>query len=190
MKKFLFLFVVLISVLSCDKDEDSTPFYIRPDAKILIKPAQLDLYKSDSTHLSPLEIVKQTALTHFYNISTFGDQPVYGGGFNPEQRDTLSNPPCLKRWATDLINRDGNNNYYLVPDYIYATDLVFVRSLSGIADTIAYTPNAVMRQMESDIKAALANQDTTLAYEVFNNSFIFIPITGAEWRELKAQGAN
>jgi hypothetical protein len=41
--------------------------------------------------------------------------------------------------------------------------------------------------MESDIKDALAAQDTVLAYQVFNNRFTFTPITGSEWRALKAQ---
>jgi hypothetical protein len=187
MKKILFVLSIVIFLFACKKEEPGKRFHLSPNATIKIKPSSSFLKNGSTGHLSDLEIVKQCVGISFYNIPTYGNQSV-NCGFSDTQRDTLSDPPCLKRWATDLINVDGSGKYYLVPDLIYATDLVFFRAVgNNVRDTIAYTPNAVMRQMESDIKDALAAKDTILAYNVFNNSMKFTPITGAEWRALKAQ---
>jgi hypothetical protein len=182
MKKLLFVLSVLL-ILSCQKEEVNT-FHLAPNAQVKIKPASSFLRSGSTQHLSDKEIVKQCVMISCYNIPTFGNQAV-DAGFSDSQRDTLSNPPCLKRWATDLINYDISNGYYLVPDFIYATDLVFCRVVNNKRDTIAYTPNAIIKQMEADIKDALSKQDTVLAYNVFNNNFTFTPITGSEWRALK-----
>ena len=185
MKNILLILSVLL-LFACKKEESNNGFYLAPNATVKIKPASSFLRSGSTQHLSDKEIVKQCVMISFYNIPTFGNQAA-DTGFSDSQRDSLSNPPYLKRWATDLINVDGSGKYYLVPDFIYATDLVFCRVYNNKRDTIAYTPNAVIKQMEIDIKAALAAKDTALAYTVFNNRFTFTPITGAEWRALKAQ---
>lgn len=183
MKNIIYLLLVVF-LFSCEKEPVNPPFKIAANATVKIKPAGL---KSASTgHLTDKEIVEQCVMISFYNIPTFGNQDV-NIGFSESQREVTSNPPYLKRWATDLLNDAGSEGiYYLVPDLIYATDIVFCRALpNNVRDTIAYTPNSVMKQMEIDIKAALAANDTTLAYDVFNNSMRFTAITGAEWRALK-----
>jgi hypothetical protein len=121
--KNLFLFLSVILLFSCEKD-DNKGFHLSPNATVKIKPASWFLKNGSTEHLSDLEIVKQCVLISFYNISEFGNQAV-DCGFADSQRDTLSTPPYLKRWATDLINVDGFGKYYLVPDFIYATDLVY-----------------------------------------------------------------
>lgn len=184
MKNILLLCLSLL-LFSCEKDPDPG-FRISKNATVKIKPAS-NLKSASTQHLTDKEIVEQCVLISFYNIPTFGNQDT-NIGFSESQRDVTSNPPYLKRWATDLINVDGFGKYYLVPDLIYATDLVYCRALpNNVRDTIAYTPNATMRKMELDIKASLAANDTIQAYEVFNNGMRFTPITGAEWRALKAQ---
>ena len=190
MKKLLFLVLLVATLVACDKeDEKADKFFIKPDAMILIKPAQNTTTTKiiSSEHLSAKEIVKQSVMIVFYNKEMYGNQPL-DIGFSDMQRDTTSNPPMLKRWATDLINRDGEGNYYLVLDLITGENFVFCRVINNTRDTIAYTPNAVIRKMEQDIYTALTQQDTTLAYEVFNNGFTFTPITGEEWQALKKQG--
>ena len=199
----MLLLALPVLLISCKKESDEKPadrFFINENATVNIKPAEGTYKKAkarfEATHISAVEIVKQTVGISFQNVSTFGNQAV-DAGFSAVQRDTLSNPPMLKRWATDLINRDGFDKYYLVPDFLYGEDIIFFRAIDGgtdymgkpckIRDTIAYTPNAVMRQIEADVKAALANKDTVLAYKAFN-SWTFTPITGAEWRALKKQG--
>ncbi|MEG1936930.1 MAG: hypothetical protein RR132_05245 [Rikenellaceae bacterium] len=55
-------------------------------------------------------------------------------------------------------------------------------------DTCAYIPNAVMIEAEKNIKAAYARGDYAACYKLFDTALTFYPITGAEWRALKAQG--
>lgn len=184
MKNILFFCLSILVFLSCEKEPVNPPFHIAANATVKIKPSGL---KSASTaHLTDKEIVEQCILISFYNIAIYGNKAT-NIGFSESQRDVTSNPPYLKRWATDLINVDGFGKYYLVPDLITATDIVYCRVINNKRDTIAYTSNSVMKQMELDIKTALAANDTIKAYEVFNNGMRFTAITGAEWRALKAQ---
>lgn len=184
MKNTLFLCLLsLLFLVSCEKEPVNPPFHIAQNATVKIKPSGL---KSASVgHLSDKEIVEQCVMISLYNIPLYGNQAA-DCGFSESQRDVTSNPPYLKRWATDLINIDGFGKYYLVPDLITATDIVYCRVVNNKRDTVAYTSNEVMRKMEADIKAALAANDTIQAYEVFNNGMRFTAITGAEWRALKA----
>lgn len=188
MKPILNVILAVLITTACNKGDDPKPadnFYIKPNAMVNIKPSAGVVIKS-SNHLTALEIVKQTIGISFQNIVFFGNQSV-NCGFSEPQRDTISNPPMLHRWATDLINIDGFDNYYLVPDFMDAEDIVFFRVINSKRDTIAYTPNSVMKQIQNDVRSALSNKDTTLAYKAFN-SWTFTPITGLEWRELKKQG--
>lgn len=57
-------------------------------------------------------------------------------------------------------------------------------------DTIAYIPNKVGIKAEKNIKEAYANGDYITCYELFKKAYTFYPITGAEWRALKAQGVE
>lgn len=55
-------------------------------------------------------------------------------------------------------------------------------------DTIAYIPNTILREAEKNIKEAYAQGDYETCYKLFDTALSFYPITGAEWRALKAQG--
>ena len=57
-------------------------------------------------------------------------------------------------------------------------------------DTIAYIPNSVMQDLEQRITAAYDAGDYATCYRLFEDAFVFTPITGAEWLELKAEGKN
>lgn len=57
-------------------------------------------------------------------------------------------------------------------------------------DTLGYIPNAVVRKAEADIKAAFNAKDYDECMRLFREAYVFIPITGPEWRELKAKGEN
>lgn len=183
--KNILIFCLSLLLFSCEKDQDPG-FRISPNATIKIKPSNSVIKSASTQHLTDKEIVEQCVMISFYNIPIYGNQAA-DAGFSESQRDIISTPPYLKRWATDLINVDGSGNYYLVPDLITATDIVYCRVFNNKRDTIAYTSNATMRKMELDIKASLAANDTIQAYEVFNNGMRFTPITGAEWRALKSQ---
>lgn len=190
MKKLLFI-VSAIFLFACEET-----FQLDPNAMISIKPASgawnspAQRVKSTDQHLSALEIVKQTNKLSFYNVGLFGNQAV-DRGFSQAQRDTISEIPALKMFGTDIINQKGE----YTPEFIEGSDCVLVRIINPgmhneIIDTVAYIPNSVLRLAETQIKAAYAAQDNEEVYRIFNNAFTFIPITGTEWRALKANNEN
>ena len=188
MKKLLFVAVMAIVLVGCGSKDEPKVFKLDPNAMISIRPATGAwkapyFVKTTDSHLSALEIVKQTAGISFQNLPLFGNQSV-DAGFANSQKDTISNPPCLKMWGTSIISQQG----LYVPDFIESTDLVFCRTSPtnyGKRDTVAYIPNAVLRAAELQIKTALEAKDTTAVYRIFNEAFTFTPITGTEWKNLK-----
>ena len=197
MKKILFLALVAILFGCKSKDnEPAKPFSIKATDMISIKPAsgvklkvksQSDSTIVDTIHLSALEIVKQSLGISFIHVA---DNSVWSRTFIKAQRDTISTTPKLLMWATDVIGADDALQIAgtLIPDWIEATDVVFQRVLqAGVRDTIAYIPNSTLRTAETSIRTAYANKDIETCYSIFNSAYTFIPITGAEWRVLKAK---
>jgi len=191
MKK-LIIALVAIAFISCGKDEVSKG-QLDPTAMIKIRQAGYaskapsHVKATASTHLSALEIVKQCTQIAFYNVPMFGNTPT-GRGWSPVQRDTASIIPALKMWGTDIINMDGKYDR----GFIEATDLVFQKITNSdkpnmVIDTIAYIPNAVLSSAAVRIEKAYNEQNYTECYHLFDSVFVFTPITGAEWRELKRQ---
>lgn len=183
MKK-LFIITAVISLLIACKGDEPKAFQIKDTDMISIKPASTAMSSKQavksSSHLTALEIVKQTV-----EIRT----PLFGRSFAAEQRDTVSTPPKLLMWATDVITFDGQ----LQTDWITATDVVFVVHpifSNTPCDTIAYIPNSVLRIAETAIRSAYSAKDIDACYTLFNNAYTFTPINGAEWRQLKAIGQN
>lgn len=185
MKKLLFIALVAIAFASCEKDEQS--FKVKATDKISIKAASnvaksaMQKVSSVYAHLSALDIVKKTT-----EISLITNGVIGGRSFASEQRDTISATPKLLMWATDVITLDGK----LQLDFIEATDVVLVHynlNTPTARDTIAYIPNSVIRAAESAIRTAYNAKDIEACYTLFNNAYVFTPITGAEWRALKAQ---
>jgi hypothetical protein len=181
MKRVIFLVMIFVSLAGCKKEDNKGQ--LDPNAMVKIRPA---VTRAEG-HLSALEIVQETGNLKFYNRAIYGDQPV-GIGFADSQRDLVT--PCLKMWGTDIIYQDGS----YVPDFIEAEDCVLQRVHNqGQAgqewiDTIAYIPNAILRSSQVRIKAAYDVGNYTEVYRLFDSTYIFIPITGQEWRALKALG--
>ncbi len=191
MKKLIIIALVAISLFACGKDEVSNG-KLDPSAMISIRqsgyaakaPQKVKAIES-ANHLTALEIVKQCTQIKFYNVAIFGNQSV-GRGFAPVQRDTISATPALKMWGTDIINMDGRYD----ASFIGAEDLVFQKITNAdkpnmVIDTVAYIPNAVLKAANIRIKAAYDVENYTECYRLFDSVFVFTPITGAEWRELK-----
>ena len=55
-------------------------------------------------------------------------------------------------------------------------------------DTIGYIPSAVLNKAKADIKEAFNAEDYDLCSALFEEAFTFLPITGEQWREKKANG--
>lgn len=187
MKKLIILALVAISLFACGKDEPKA-FQVVPNAQISIRPstsvAKVGAMhgKASETHLSNLEIVKQAVGLSGMNVPIFGNQNATWG-FAESQRDTIN--IVLKMWASSIINENG-----YTPEFIEAVDLVVLRTKPNTTDqidTIAYIPNAELREAEALIKAAYKDGDNETVYRLFDEKFRFKAITGAEWRALKAQ---
>ena len=189
MKKTIFLLAIAAIVASCEPNEpkafsikDTDMISIRPVASAANAPQKV---KADDAHLSALEIVKQASSIQYRHNGIKWER-----SFNESQRDTVSTPPKLLMWATDVITLDGD----LQAEFIEATDVLFVTFetifSSAPKDTVAYIPNSVLRAAETSIRAAYEAKDIDECYRLFNEAYTFTPITGAEWRALKANGQN
>ena len=81
--------------------------------------------------------------------------------------------------------RKDNNNVWLNAIGYYDLNLSPVPA--DIFDTIAYVPNKVVRAAEDEIHAAFNSQDYDKCLQLFETAYVFQPITGAQWRALKAK---
>lgn len=143
-------------------------------------------------------------------VKEYQSQKTFG-----EQRDTISDNPALLMFGTDIIDSEGRFNKsflfgrdvvifgvrykgklttygdrhsYQEEDPDNSLDLLIAKQ--GVKDTIAYIPNAVMREAQVRIEKAYNDGNYTEVYRLFHETFRFRPITGKKWRELKAQGLN
>jgi hypothetical protein len=87
-------------------------------------------------------------------------------------------------FATDIITQDG----VYQREFIYGYDVIL--TTHDNVDTVAYVPNSIITEARNNIEAALENENYDEVYRLFNEAFTFIPISGSEWRALKAQGIN
>ena len=195
-------------ILVACKDKEPKVFKVDPYAMIALKPAPgawnlkaMRVMSVGTSHLSPLEIVLQTANMKLYNIPIYGDQAV-GRGFSLPQRDMEA--PMLKMWGTDIIQMDGTLTYDFIGAkkcvlerlfYVIGEDTILLNPITRepneslaskvIVDTIAYIPDSVLAIAKQRIETAYANNDHEEVYRLFNEAFTFYPITGPEWRQLK-----
>lgn len=190
MKKLFILSLIALLMSACDDSEDAKVFKIDPTAKVYVK-GQASTSKS-ANHLTPLEVVKRATVMNGYNQEVAGTSYITWTWVG---KDTLSPEPALLRWGRDIIyDTDGYGNYGLQNEFIYAYDLVICSGamVNGLPkyDTLAYIPNSNITNARAEIIQAYESKDTSAVYDIFKNAFKFIPITGAEWRALKAQGLN
>jgi hypothetical protein len=186
MKRFLFI-LLICTLVSCEQEK---AFYLDPTTMLKIKGEKKALnvgsqrISENPEHLTPLEIVKRATNVRCYNAALNATTGL-GAAIGFAGKDTISEEPALLRYATDILHPDG----YFIPDFLEAYDMVIeVFRTNNDIDTIAYIPNSVLREAEQKIRQAFDAQDYDEVYNLFYNAFKFRPITGAEYRELKAQG--
>lgn len=189
MKNLLILSAAILLMSACESDNSKPKFRLDPNAKVYVK-AQISSKSAD--HLTPLEVVKRATVMNGFNLEVAGTSPITWTWVG---KDTISAEPALLRWGTDIIyDTDGYGNYGLQREFIYAFDLVICSGamVNGQPryDTLAYIPNSNITNARAAIIQAYESKDTSAVYDIFKNAFKFIPITGAEWRALKAQGLN
>lgn len=176
--------VILIAAASCTKEE--TPL---TQHHVMLRGQNSLQSKSKSEgHLTPVEISKQ-ATNIVYRVKRF-DWVVGKAGFDKSQRDTVNG--VLMRWATDILKLD----YTLDLDFVTGKDMVLERNIGNgplatqVIDTIGYIPNSVLENAYTLIMAAYEQDQWQQIYDIFNTEFVFIPINGAEYKELVKQGLN
>ena len=193
--------------ISCSKDDKSSYDPFRP---VPIRAAAGTRAYIQGNLLSGKQVVQQTwGMKGKYPDGT----PTQGGGktFTEVMRDTIN--PALKLLMQDVIGKSPDKQS-LVLDGFFLTlrDVVFTRDLhiegkdtvfcgyyddySGpifkpnIIDTIAYVPNAQLIAAEPLVRAAFEKGDYNECYRILEKAYSFIPITGAQWRKLKAENKN
>lgn len=182
MKHLIIVAIATLFFTACQKDGGSM---LRPDAKLALN-AATSKAETNPEHLTARELVEKTTAIHAGND--------WDRGFASEQRDFVNNR--LMMWGSDVITGEGT----LSETFISMSDVVLehwptLHTPEWVdegyeCDTIAYIPNAVLRQAETKIRAAYAAENYDEVYKLFNDAYTFYPITGAEWRALKAQGEN
>lgn len=192
---FIIAIVVIAAFTSCEKDDDLVMHNIMIRGQQNLKSTAL--LQDNPEHLTPKEVVRQAwgmqgkplseEILEVYGYPSMGDVPWWYGEFPPVLRDTVND--ILKRFSSDILYKDK-----IVPDFILSKDIIFFRlgdnsDLVNI-DTIAYIPNALINDARELIFDAYAEERWQDIYDIFNENFNFIPITGSEYKELERQGVN
>ena len=209
MKKiFLLLFVAAVAFIACSKDDNSSAYdALRP---VPIRAAASSRAYIHGNLLSGKQVVQQTwCMKGMYPDGT----PTQGGGkgFSAEMRDTVN--PALKLLMKDVIfTVYKNEKPRLETFFLTLRDVVFERPIhiengdtvfcgydkeyngtilhTTIVDTIAYVPNAQLEAAEKLVRAAYERGEYDRCYQILEKAYTFIPITGAQWRKLKAENKN
>lgn len=189
MKKLVVILLSSLFVLSCTQEEvirdrSLDTVKLRPDMSAWNTPSAIGLRSAPITeHLSPIQIVNLTTAMRLTYNGIEGTR-----GFDTLQRDTVI--PCLKMWATDIIDMDGNLHPDFIESYNCLLEIWETPSAFSRKDTIGYIPNSVLRAAEAAIKAAYAANDDEEVYRLFNEAFTFRPVTGEEYRALMRDSLN
>lgn len=178
MKRLFFIFFIFI-LASCEKEDNKGK--LNPNALISIRPAA-----NVKSYLSAKEIVKKT-----WDMSFYPKYATLPGsrGFSPNQRDTVN--VRLLMWGTDIIDQFGKYTGEFIEgkDFVLRID-VNLTARPPVYDTIAYIPNSVITEARTKIQTAFADSNFVEVYRLFDVAFTFTPITGPEWRALRAAGQN
>lgn len=176
MKKLLLIALVAAAVCSCKEDEGNGK--LDPFAPVYLN-AQNNT-KQDVP--SALEVIK-TAHTIIVNKENVN----WSRSIETQWRDTVNLRFNLP--SSYCIDDYG----YIEDDFIYSNDIYIITSYLADPipyDTIAYIPNATIYAIRANIEAAFEAGNLTECYRIFEEDFVFIPCTGAQYKELKSAGLN
>lgn len=178
----LLALLTMLAVVGCDpeKPEDKKIKQLDPNAKLSINIRTALRSTSDNPqHLTPLEIVQKADRMAFWKSETKAN---VHRSISDVQRDTEN--VAIKMWGTDIISvEDGSLKDYFLDSRNYVFCL-------PMGDTIAYIPNAVVIEAAKKIRQAYNEGDTDKVYQLFQDAFTALPITGAEYAELVKLGTN
>lgn len=201
MKKLLTLLILSSFLFSCKDDDENildihTPLAINGQVQ------------TKSTDAEVLHVVKN-ASTMINNDDTerslgYGENYLYENGITRdiENRRLLFagghvikpnvEGPRLGLFITDTrdviftsyLDAEGNT---IDPSTVSIDNII---GLQKGRDTIAYIPNKILKAAQEAIIIAFEAEDYETCYALFDSAIVFVPITGAEYRKLKADGVE
>ena len=207
-KLFLLTFAAMTALfISCSKDDNKSAY--DPFRPVPIRAAAGTRAYIQGNLLSGKQVVQQTwGMRGKYpdGTATQGAKP-----FTDVMRDTIN--PAFKLLMQDVLPPSPDRKSHILGDvFITLRDVVFERGLhvegkdtvfcgyakdySGtilypnVTDTVAYVPNAQLIAAEPLVRAAFERGDYDECYRILEKAYSFIPITGAQWRKLKAENKN
>lgn len=181
-------------VVPGDSTQVTPPDRINPEAILSVCVREGITGRSGTGHYSP-RFITLYASDYIYS-GVRKDIP--GKDYYWRNRDTVENKITFMGWdvlwplsdstyilgnlitGEDVLLRialDSNNNVWNPLDGN-------VRLISGY-DTVSYIPNSLMRRNEKILDSLFAVKDYEGCYQMFDTAYRFIPITGAEWLQLK-----
>lgn len=208
-KLFLLMFAAMTALfISCSKDDNKS--YYDPFRPVPIRAAAGTRVYIQGNLLSGKQVVQQTwGMKGKYPDGT----ATQGGGkvFTDVMRDTIN--PAFKLLMQDVLPPSPDRTTLILGNtFLTLRDVVFTRGLhieakdttfcgyaddySGVLkyahawDTVAYVPNAQLIAAEPLVRAAFEKGDYNECYRILEKAYTFIPITGAQWRKLKAENKN
>jgi hypothetical protein len=184
MKNLTILLAVLALAFACEKEKPEPDIVV---SDIMIR-GQVSLKSTvlDGEHLTLQEIAEQaTQIVVKSDLYSAPDWVSFHYDIFPYQRDIENGIIILP--AVYILDPA---NYQLTPDFIKGKDIVIIREIEGVTDTIAYIPNSVVENAHDLIMSAYENEDYQEVYDLFKTEFVFIPITGSEYKSLEGQGLN
>ena len=220
MKKIIYILFAIVAFVACSNDEPAPIDKGRLDPSAFVRIEAQKGVKSRSKEstddYTALDIARfgmameyRSEWSGLEKVKEYQSQKTF-----LNQRDTISDSPALLMFGTDIINSSGrfNKSFLFARDVVIfglryqgklttygdrqaedddpEKDLGMLIGKYGVKDTIAYIPNAVMREAQGKVEKAFNDGNYTEVYKLFHETFRFRPITGRKWRELKAQGLN
>lgn len=173
MKKILFLLFALVMLTSCDPNDtpDVDKGKLDPNAMITLRPAASA--RATVPGLTGLEVVQQAVSlklqTRYFDDQDVGEMRSGARMFNEETMKDFDTPALLML-GIDVINAQGK----YIRDFTHSKNVV-ITNIDG--DTIAYVPDDVINSARLLIEAAYNDENYTEVYRLFNEAFIFLPIS-------------
>lgn len=176
----------MVSVIACDKTKKEPKRVLDTNAKISIHVTTADGTRAKGTYAKDRDELMERVNTILLNHEGQDHSWVYS--ITEEMKDYDKH--IIKMWGDAIITprREGvRDKETLNYNFIGAHDVVFTDDRIP-ADTLGYIPNRVLREAEAKIKIAFDAEDYDEVYRLFNEVYQAVPITGKEWRALKAEG--
>lgn len=182
MKNLLLFVCSALLLVACGKDDEPKSKMLDPNTMLKFNIKTSVTSRSGKQALSPKEMLEQAAHFQFYDAEMIA--------LGNKEPGTRKIPNWEKDFETLSFNMTGFNvvNHDTVDIYWReARDLIVV---TNKMDTIGYIPQHIRNEAFERILAAEKVQNFDLIYKIFKESFVAIPCTAEEYKELKAKGLN